>query len=162
MKFHYQGRPKMRCARKTEKAKAARHAPWRVWLPLLAASVMALGGCATTGTDRGLTIQPLSTAHYAATQTVDVLSEAPQVPWEKIARMTLADPTGTATSSQLIAQLAGAAKNLGADALVVEHVSRAANAEVGFNPAGGQMRADTTGVISITALAVRYTHAAGG
>lgn len=126
---------------------------------MLACAAIALGGCATTSPAKGPVIETLSQAHYAPTQTVDVLNAAPQTPYEELARLTLADPTGTATSGQLAAQLADVAKNLGANALWIEHVARAGKADVGFNPAGGQMQQDMgSGAITVTALAVRYTH----
>jgi hypothetical protein len=129
-------------------------------LVLLAGALLALAGCATTaGSDKGVQVRPLSAVHYAPTQTVDVLNAEPARPHEALAELALTDPTGTATSSQLTAQLIAAARQLGADALVVEHVAQPAPAGVAFNPAGGQMQdASTGGVLSISAQAIRYTH----
>lgn len=126
---------------------------------LLACAAVALAGCATTGAVGAPVVVPLSQVHYEPTQTVDVLNAAPRTPYAPIARLTLADPTGAATSSQLTAQLADVAKTLGANALWVEQVARAGKAAVAFNPAGGQMQQDTqAAAITVTALAVRYTH----
>lgn len=131
---------------------ASRHA----WL--LVVIVLALGGCATTGGDKGLVIDPLSRAHYAPSQTVDVLASMPARAHETLARLTLTDPTGNATSSQLTAQLTEAARHIGADALVLEQVSRPAATAMAFNPSGGQMQhTDAGGASSISALAIRYT-----
>lgn len=125
---------------------------------LLGSTAIALGGCATTGLHDGPSVERLSQAHYASTQTVDVFVAAPKDPYEELARLTLTDPTATATGSQLLAQLTEAAKNMGANALLVEHMSRAGNPDVAFNPAGGQMQhAGADGAWSVTALAIRYT-----
>lgn len=128
-------------------------------LPIvLAASLLALAGCATANL-AAPSVQQLSTNHYAPTQTVDVLGARPTEPFEAIARLHLVDPTGVATKSQLIAQLTTTAKGLGANALVIEDITLAGG-EVSFNPAGGQMQDTATdaGAASITALAIRYTH----
>ena len=121
--------------------------------------MLALAGCATANL-AAPSVQELSTNHYAPTQTVDVLSAPPSEPFESIARLQLTDPTGTATRSQLVAQLTATAKSLGANALVIEQVTLAGGAPVSFNPAGGQMQGGSTdaGAASITALAIRYTH----
>lgn len=124
---------------------------------LIAVAVIALAGCATTATTAPV-VEQLTQAHYAPTQTVDVLATAPAAAFERIARLRLSDPTGVATQSQLVAQLADTAKALGANALVVEQVTRAGTPDVGFNPAGGQMQATGNGgAITVTALAIRYT-----
>jgi len=126
---------------------------------VLLTGALALGGCATTGGDQGVQVRPLSAMHYAPTQTVDVLTAQPAQPHEALAELALTDPTGTASRSQLTAQLVAAARQLGADALVVEHVAPQAPAGVAFNPAGGQLQdADTGGTLSISAQAIRYTH----
>lgn len=121
--------------------------------------LLALAGCAT-GNLAAPSVQQLTTNHYAPTQTVDVLSTPPSQPFESIARLHLADPTGVASKSQLVAQLAATAKSLGANALVIQDITLAGGAEVSFNPAGGQMQGAATdaGAASITALAIRYTH----
>jgi hypothetical protein len=127
-------------------------------LMFFAGVVVALGGCATAGVAAPSVVE-LTQAHYAPTQTVDVLSAPPQAAFERIARLQLSDPTGVATQSQLVAQLADSAKTLGADALVIEQVSRAGGTDVTFNPAGGQMQnTGNGGALAITALAIRYTH----
>jgi hypothetical protein len=125
----------------------------------LGALMLALAGCATGGLVAP-TVEQLSQTHYAPTQTVDVLSAPPSVPYASIARLHLSDPTGVASSSQLIAQLSDTAKGLGADALIVEQASHASGADVAFNPAGGQMQGSSTdrGATSVTALAIHYTH----
>lgn len=126
---------------------------------LLIGALLALAGCVTTDGDKGVVVRPLSAEHYAPTQTVDVLSAEPAQPHEMLAELALADPTGTATSSQLTAQLIAAARQLGADALVVKQVSGPTAAGVAFNPAGGQMQDTKTGAaLSISAQAIRYTH----
>lgn len=130
----------------------------RAPLLLLAVALALLAGCATVASDEGVQVHPLSAMHYAPTQTVDVLSAEPAQPHEALAELVLADPTGTATRSQLTAQLIAAARQLGADALVVEHVAQPAAAGVAFNPAGGQMQGTSAGGLSISAQAIRYTH----
>lgn len=124
----------------------------------LGALMLALVGCASSNL-MAPTVEALSQTHYAPTQTVDVLSAKPSVPFESVARLHLSDPTGVASGSQLIAQLSDTAKSLGANALVVEQTSRASGADVAFNPAGGQMQGSSTdhGASSVTALAIRYT-----
>ena len=133
-----------------------RRAAYVAWLGAL---MLALAGCAT-GNLVAPTVEQLSQTHYAPTQTVDMLSTQPAVPFESIARLHLSDPTGVASSSQLIAQLSDTAKSLGANALVVEQASHASGADVAFNPAGGQMQGNSTdrNPTSVTALAIRYTH----
>ena len=127
-----------------------------VWIVSL---LLALAGCATANL-AAPSVQELTTNHYAPTQTVDVLNAPPTAPFESIARLQLADPTGVATRSQLVAQLTAAARNLGANALVVEETTLPGGAAVSFNPAGGQMQGASTnaGAASISALAIRYTH----
>lgn len=129
----------------------------RWWL--VGALALALAGCASSGLVAP-SVQRLSQTQYAATATVDVLSAPPATPFEPIARLQLADPTGAASSSQLVAQLSETAKGLGANALVVEQVTHASGGAVAFNPAGGQMQQGNaaTGATSVTALAIRYTH----
>lgn len=132
----------------------------RAAMVLLASAVLALTGCTTTtGGVKGVVVSPLSAAHYAPSQTVDVLSAMPAQPHEALAELALSDPTATASTSQLTAQLVEAARQLGADALVVEQVSRPAAGGVAFDPAGGKMQ-DTraNGALSITAQAIRYIH----
>lgn len=128
-----------------------------VSLAWIGALGLVLAGCASSGLVAPK-VQLLSQAHYAPTATIDVLNAPPATPFEPIARLQLADPTGAASSSQLVAQLGETAKNLGANALVVEQVTREGGASVAFNPAGGQMQSDSagTGVASVTALAIRY------
>ena len=130
------------------------------WLAvaLLAGAVVAgLGGCAASGAAAGVVIAPLSQTHYAPTQTVDVLNAAPGRHYEALARLVVSDPTGAATSSQLVAQLSDSARTLGANALVIEKVAQSGAAGMAFNPAGGQMQGSSAGgSISVTALAIRY------
>lgn len=135
---------------------AARLCRWAC-VALFAGVAIALAGCATTGATEPV-VESLTQTHYAPTQTVDVLAAPPAVAFESLARLHLSDPTGTATRSQLVAQLSDAAKALGANAMVVEQVSRAGAPAVGFNPAGGQMQTtDNGGALTITVLAIRYT-----
>lgn len=133
-----------------------RGAPWLY--ATVAGAMLALAGCGATVATTPQ-VESLTSAHYAPTQTVDVLSVAPTAGYERLARLQLADPTGVATRSQLVAQLADAAKALGANALIVESATRANTAVVGFNPAGGQMQdSGDTGALAVTAVAIRYTH----
>ena len=129
-------------------------------LLLCAMLAFALAGCASAGgSPGGVVIEPLGRAHYAPTQTVDVLGVEPAQPHVALARLTLSDPTGSATLSQLTAQLVEAARQLGADALVLAPVAQPPAAGVGFNPAGGQMQGSQAGsALSISAQAIRYTH----
>lgn len=126
---------------------------------LLLCATLALAGCASPGGNPGgVVIQPVDQAHYAPTQTVDVLGAEPTRPHVTLARLTLSDPTGSATLSQLTAQLVEAARQLGASALVLAPVARPTAADVGFNPAGGQMQNSQAGsALSISAQAIRYT-----
>lgn len=145
----------------TELAPRAEHSLGRPVVRACAALVVAVGialaGCATTATTTPV-VEQLTQARYAPTQTVDVLATAPAAAFERIARLRLSDPTGVATQSQLVAQLADSAKALGANALVVEQVTRSGAPDVGFNPAGGQMQATGSGgAMTVTALAIRYT-----
>ena len=152
MRFEKEHAPRARHGHRTMKCRLVS----AVWLGALA---LALASCAT-GNLVAPSVQQLSQSHYAPTQTVDVLSATPTVPFEPIARLQLSDPTGVASSSQLIAQLSATAKSLGANALVVEQSTRAGGSNVGFNPSGGQMQGNSTdaGPASVTALAIRYTH----
>lgn len=143
--------------KKTGIAASAGRGAGKFWLAIVAAAVV-LGGCATAGGSKGLVIEPLSHAQYPATQTVDVLNVSPGVPYESLARMTLSDPTGSASSAQLIAQMSEAAKSRGANALWIQRISSAGQPDVAFNPAGGQMQGiSANGSLSISALAIRYT-----
>lgn len=126
-------------------------------IALLVSAVIALGGCATAGVGAP-TVERLGSTQYAPTATVDVLSTMPSRAHERIARLQLNDPTGVASQSQLVAQLSETAKSLGANALVVDAMSRSAGAGVAFNPVGGQIQQNgEAGPVSITALALRYT-----
>lgn len=131
------------------------------WLAiaLLAGAVACLGACATGGSTAGVVVDTLSQAHYPPTQTVDVLNAPPSAHYEALARLVVSDPTGVATSSQLVAQLSDTARTLGANALVVEQVAQAGGGNVAFNPSGGQMQgaANASGALSVTALAIRYS-----
>ena len=125
----------------------------------LAVLCLMLAGCATGGSTVP-SVTRLTTQHYAPTQTVDVLSAAPDRPFTRIAQLKLTDPTGSATRSQLIAQLSGSAKDLGANAIVVAQAAdQPGGSQIGFNPSGGQMQgsADQTS-LTVSALAIRYSH----
>ena len=127
------------------------------WVGIAALACLVLVSCATTAT--APEVRRLTTQHYAPTQTVDVLSVSPDTPFVRIARLTLGDPTGSASGAQLIAQLASTAQNLGANAIVVEHVAQAGSAGIGFNPSGGQMQGSSNQApLTVSALAIRYTH----
>ncbi|MGH8233683.1 MAG: hypothetical protein ACREPU_05735 [Rhodanobacteraceae bacterium] len=126
-------------------------------LGLVALACLVLAGCATAPAAPG--IEHLTTQHYAPTQTVDVLISIPDRPFVRIARLTLGDPTGSATRAQLIAQLSSTAQNLGADAIVVEGVAQSGGAGIGFNPSGGQMQdSGNQAPLTVSVLAIRYTH----
>lgn len=128
----------------------------RLGLGIAALACLVLAGCATVSTTPA--IERLATQTYAPTQTVDVLSASPDRPFVKIARLTLGDPTGSATRAQLIAQLASTAQGLGANAIVVEHVAQSGGAGIGFNPSGGQMQdSSNPAPLTVSALAIRYT-----
>jgi len=126
------------------------------WL-LATACAMGLAACAAM--PPGPDVQRLTEQQFAPTQTVDVLDAAPAEPFVGIARLHVADPTGSATRDQLVAQLVGTARGLGADALVVEKVDRDDTSQVSFDPAGGQMQGGAqTASIAVTALAIHYNH----
>jgi hypothetical protein len=128
--------------------------PW-----LIVGAAMFLGACATANPSGAVVVEQVSASHYAPSQTVDLLSTPPAVPYEVLARLQLTDPTGTATSSQLIAQLSTTAQGLGAEALLVQHVSHSGGGGVAFNPSGGQMQAASDGgTLLVMAVAIRYTH----
>lgn len=132
---------------------------WPIALRVMLAGIMlALAGCATTGAST-LQVEHLVATHYDPTQVVDVLDVAPSVPFENIARLRVDDPTGTATRSQLVAELVAAAQKLGANAVVVGAEQRSGGSDVGFNPSGGQIQnVNGTGHVTLTAMAIRYTH----
>lgn len=133
----------------------ARFTPWRCLA--IAALALILGACAT-GQAAQPSVTMLSAAHYAPTQTVDVLTAEPQKPHQSIARLVLADASGGATRAQLVAQLTDTAKGLGANALVLENVDQSGTKQLAFNPSGGQMQGTDASVsLSVTALAIRYT-----
>ena len=102
-------------------------------------------------------IQRLTTQSFPATQIVDVLDTPPAgQAYTAIARLTVSDPTGAATQAQLIAQLVDTARNLGADALVIERVDHQSATQVAFNPSGGQMQGgEQTTSLTVSALAIR-------
>ncbi len=126
-------------------------------LPALLSIAIGLASCAAA--PPAPQIQRLTAESFAPSQTVDLLAAPPAAPYLAIARLQVADPTGTAARDQLIAQLVQAAKSLGAEALVIEQVQREDSARIAFDPAGGQMQggpqvASTT----VSALAIRYRH----
>lgn len=150
----------MHSQEKSGRRMRAGHSPTTRWLAsvLLAGAVTCLGACAANGPAAGVVVNSLSQAHYPPSQTVDVLNAAPSAHYEALARLVVSDPTGTATSSQLVAQLSDTARTLGANALVIEQVVQAGGGSVAFNPSGGQMQgANTGGNLSVTALAIRYS-----
>jgi len=111
--------------------------------------------CASTGS--GPVVHRLTQRQYSPTQTVDVLSAAPQRPFKRIARLRANDPTGSATRSQLVAELVNAAQKLGANAIVVQQVSQSSGSELSFAPSGGQMQSSGGGQpLALKALAIRY------
>jgi len=123
----------------------------------LVVGCLLLAACATTPAATGPQVEPLTNRHFAPTQTVDVLGAMPERSFTRVARLTLADPTGSATREQLVAQLANVARGLGANAIVVQSVAQSGTAGIGFNPAGGQMQgADNQAPLTVTAIAVRY------
>lgn len=144
-------------ARRAHPSTDHRLRPWLRVVPF--AIALALTACAAT-LATAPQVESLTTAHYAPTQTVDVLSAPPAAAFESLARLHLSDPTGVASATQLVAQLSDTAKGLGANALIVEQSSQTGGADIAFNPAGGQMQGSTTdrGATSVTALAIRYTH----
>lgn len=127
------------------------------WLLALACGIL-LTACASTGVVAPH-VERLTTVQYTPTQVVDVLDAAPTAPFQRVARLRVDDPTGTATRAQLVAELQAAAGKLGANAVVVSAEVRSGGANVGFNPAGGQIQ-DVAGTsqVSLTALAIRYIH----
>lgn len=130
----------------------------RLWM--LAAVICvgaALAGCATTST--GPTVKRLTQRQYPPTQTVDVLTTLPQKNYARIAQLQANDPTGSATRSQLIAELVNSAQQLGANAIVIEQIQQSSGSELSFNPSGGQMQSAGGGQpMSVRALAIRYAH----
>lgn len=127
------------------------------WLTVPAVCIL-LAACASTGVVAPQ-VERLTTVQYAPTQVVDVLGAMPTAAFQRIARLRVDDPTGTATRAQLVAELQAAAGKLGANAVVVSSETRAGGASVGFNPAGGQIQdVAGTGQVLLTALAIRYTH----
>ena len=131
---------------------------WLAVACMAVAAMACLGGCAANGPAAGVVVQPLSQASYPPTQTVDVLNAVPAARYEALARLVVSDPTGTATSSQLVAQLSDRARTLGANAIVVEKVAQAGGNSVAFNPSGGQIEGSGTGgTLTVTALAIRYS-----
>lgn len=115
-----------------------------------------VAACATTGSNT-VRVQQLTATHYEPTQVVDVLDAVPTKPSERIARLEVEDPTGTATHSQLVAELVAAAQKLGANAVVLDSEKRAGGADVGFNPSGGQIQdVNSPGPVTLTAVAIRY------
>ncbi|NII12388.1 hypothetical protein [Oleiagrimonas sp. C23AA] len=122
----------------------------------------ALSGCASTpsssqaGTPQ---VTRLTQQQFPATQTVDVLREAPSRAYTRLAQLTITDPTGSASSAQLIAQLSASAQAMGANALVVESVDNSgSDSSPSFNPSGGQMQSGSgVGALTVKALAIRYS-----
>lgn len=140
---------------------SSRHPRWlpsaRLPLAVMLVASIVLAGCATTAAMAPV-VERLTTATYAPTQTVDVLAAKPAGDFVPLARLTLDDPTGSATRAQLLAQLSAVARRMGANALVVESVAHDQSADVAFNPAGGQIEQSThQGIRAMTVLAIRYT-----
>jgi hypothetical protein len=132
---------------------------WTRGAHLLLAVFLALGVAACAAVAPAPDVERLTEATFAPTQTVDVLDAAPAAPFTRIARLHVADPTGTASRDQLVAQLVATARGLGADALVVEQVQRSDTSHLAFDPAGGQMQGgQAVASIAITALAIHYVH----
>lgn len=133
-----------------------RPARWRsACLLTLLSIVISLASCATA--PPAPQVQRLTAQVFAPSQTVDLLDAPPAAPYLAIARLQVADPTGTAARDQLIAQLVQAAKSLGAQALVIEQVQREDSARIAFDPAGGQMQGGPQVTsTTVSALAIRY------
>jgi hypothetical protein len=134
-----------------------RTARWRsACLLTLLSIVISLASCATA--PPAPQVQRLTAQVFAPSQTVDLLDAPPAAPYLAIARLQVADPTGTAARDQLIAQLVQAAKSLGAQALVIEQVQREDSARIAFDPAGGQMQGGPQVTsMTVSALAIRYS-----
>lgn len=135
------------------------HLPRRIGASLALLACLATGAAWSAQANLGTpTIHRLSAQHYAPTQTVDVLTRAPAGAFVSVARVSLSDPTGTATQDQLVSQLGQVARGLGANAIIVESVTSGVSNNVGFNPAGGQLQAGMAqGPLTVRVLAIRYT-----
>ncbi|MDX1655122.1 MAG: hypothetical protein R3310_07890 [Candidatus Competibacteraceae bacterium] len=79
---------------------------------------------------------------YPPTQFVDVLDQAPDRPYEELA-LIQADGVPGMTYSQVQARIREQARQLGADAVILEDLSRATPREQQFNPTTGTY--ETTG-----------------
>lgn len=118
----------------------------------LLAVVCLLPGCATTSAVM------LGTNTYAPTDYVEVLTEAPEKPFDKIAMLETRAPSGTAMT-YLINSLKQKAANLGADAVVItEDASEHQPQGVMYNPWLGGYQTTGGGTLPIIrGLAIKYT-----
>lgn len=130
-----------------------------VALPFALILCAGLSGCSTTGSG-GPVVRRLTQRHFPPTQTVDVLNALPQQPFIRIARLQAKDPTGSATRSQLIAELTAEAQKLGATAIVLgTEQSSSGGGQISFSPSGGQMQSSgAEQPLALDALAIRYAH----
>lgn len=122
-------------------------------LAQLAVLVSVLAACAPTQ----LTVErPAGAATYPPTQNVDVLDAPPQRPYTEIGVINAPGEPG-ALRTQVVAQVREKAAQIGADAVILQDVSRTTPASQRLNPTTGQY--ESTGGLLVPAykgIAIKY------
>ena len=124
---------------------------YRFALTLLAACVLA----ACTASQPEL-IRPSGATTYPPTQYVEILESPPARPYVKIGDIDMAGEPG-ALRTQVLAQIRTQAQQIGADAIILQDVSRPAPAMTRLNPTTGMY--ETTGgqlVPAFKGVAIKY------
>ncbi|MCC6197671.1 MAG: hypothetical protein IT518_24750 [Burkholderiales bacterium] len=122
-------------------------------LAVLLVVVFALGACASTQPD---IVRRTGTQEFPPTQFVEVLDSAPTRPYTEIGIVDAPGEPG-ALRSQVLARIRAQAALIGADAVVLQDVSRAAPAVPRLNPTTGTY--DTASAPQIPAfkgIAIRF------
>lgn len=124
---------------------------YRFAITLLAACVLA--ACTASQPDL---VRPSGATTYAPTQNVEVLENPPARPYVKIGDVDAAGEPG-ALRAQVLAQIRTQAQAIGADAVVLQDVSRPAPAMTRLNPTTG-MYENTGGqlVPAFKGIAIKY------
>jgi hypothetical protein len=122
-------------------------------LAVLLLSVAALPACTPSQSE---IVRPTGTQTYPPSQYVEILDSAPAKPYIEIGVIDAPGEPG-ALRAQVLAQIRSRAQQIGADAVVLQDVSRTAAATPRLNPSTGQY--DTAGGQVIPAykgIAIKY------
>jgi hypothetical protein len=114
---------------------------------------LALGACAPSQPE---VLRPEGSATYPPTQFVEMLEAKPTRPYAEIAIIELSGEPGS-FRAQVLAQIAERARQIGADAVILQDVSRTTPAATRLNPTTGMY--DSTGgqiIPAFKGIAIKY------